>query len=119
LYGNGEDRRFSGRRAADHGNREPDAGFYAGSYSGIVTGEEYGIVAADGTFFFYATGAFPEGVNAGFGKINDFNTVRATLATPDDFIEGQLNSETHTITGMFGHTDYFFGSITLRRVSDP
>jgi hypothetical protein len=108
---------FSGDRKTDGGIHAADAGYYAGTYSGAFSGNAYAVVAADGSVFFFTTGATGDG--GGFGTINAANGFSA-ITVPDNLtVAGTLNPATHVLGGTYSSGGTTLGTFSVTRTLTP
>jgi hypothetical protein len=111
---------YIGNRKADTGIHAGDVGYYAGTYSGDLSGTAYAVVAADGSVFFYTTGATGDG--GGFGTINAANNFSATTVPDSIGISGTLNQSNHVLSGSYSGSYMGFaisGAFSLTRTMTP
>ncbi|MGA2869114.1 MAG: choice-of-anchor tandem repeat GloVer-containing protein [Verrucomicrobiota bacterium] len=91
---------FNGTRKPDTGIQQANAGYYSGTFSGIVSGNAYAVLAADGTGYFY-TSVTPTNNSGGFGTIDASNNVQATTVPEGVNVAGVLDPTNHIISGTF------------------
>ena len=123
---NGFTAAFSAPPKLDTGIHQSDAGFYSGSFGGLLSGKAYLILASDGTVFTYLA-ATTLGESGAFGVIDPAKTLVATTSftlpgttTPGILgIKGLLNSTTHQFTGTYSFSGFELGTFSLSRVSSP
>ncbi|MBI2949570.1 MAG: hypothetical protein HYY23_18190 [Verrucomicrobia bacterium] len=116
---------FSGTIKTSSGIQQANAGYYAGTFSGLLSGDAYFILAADGTAFTYLSSPILAGGT--FGKIDASNALSATVSytIPGTtvpsliLIAGTLNSTTHQFTGTYSFSGITLGSFALARVYAP
>jgi hypothetical protein len=102
---------FSGNRKDDTGIHSSDTGYYVGTYSGYFTGNGYAVVAADGSVFFFTTGATGEG--GGFGVIDAANNFSGTTVPDNIQVSGTLNPSTHVLSGSYSFSGQVLGTFTV------
>lgn len=123
---NGFTAAFSAPPKLDTGIHQSDAGFYSGSFGGLLSGTAHLILASDGTVFTYLA-ATTLGPSGAFGAIDPAKTLAATTSftlpgttTPGILgIKGLLNSTTHQFTGTYSFSGFELGTFSLSRVSSP
>jgi hypothetical protein len=126
LNTNGTTVAFTGARKPNTGPQQTNSGYYAGEFEGLLTGELYGILAADGTIFTFLSSELV-GKGGSFGMISAANTLSSTnsfllpgATTPGIIkIDGTLNPTTRQIVGNYGTTVFNLGTFLLKRVSAP
>ena len=123
---NGVTSAFAAVRSPDTGIHQANAGFYAGTFDGLLTGSATFIMAADGTVFAYLSSATLGGGGA-FGKIDAANAFAATAAytlpgtTAPALIDikGALNPATHQFAGTYALGAIPLGKFTMTRAVTP
>jgi hypothetical protein len=123
---NGSTNSFSGTHKLDTGIHQADAGYYDGTFTGLLTGRVSSILAGDGTTFNFL--AAPNlGSGGSFGMIdaaNNFSgvssfTLPGTTTPAMIQITGKLDSTTHVFSGTYGLGAISLGTFSLSRVSTP
>jgi hypothetical protein len=114
---------FSGTRKEDAGIHSANVGYYTGTTSGQFIFSAFGILAADGTMFFYVVpppnSPNPDANFGGFGFVDAANQLQVNLGSSGS-VAGSLSAsgDSRTISG-----NYVFppvsGSFTLNRVAVP
>jgi hypothetical protein len=117
---------FSGASKPVAGIHETNAGFYVGTFAGLLSGTVHQILAADGTAFTFlvATGLASGG---SYGTISAANTLASTATvtlpgttTPGILgINGTLNPVTHQLSGSYSFSGITLGEFLLTRVLTP
>jgi hypothetical protein len=117
---------FSGASKAVTGIHQANAGFYVGTFQGLLSGTVHQILAADGTVFTFlvATGF---GSGGSYGAISAANILAATTAftlpttsTPGILgINGTLNPATHQLSGNYSFSGITLGDFSLTRALTP
>lgn len=123
LSTNGTAGTFSAARKPDSGIHQANAGYYAGTFGGLLTGNAFFILAADGAAFVYLLSPTLGGGGA-FGAIDSANSLAATAAytlpgtTVPALIEikGTLNPATRQFTGTYGLGMFALGTFSLTRI---
>ena len=108
---------FSGNRKADSGIHSADVGYYEGTFGGVVTGNAYGVVAADGTMFFFTTGT--SGESGGYATLNATNGFSATTVPDNTDVSGSLNPATHVLSGTYSSGGIIGGTFSVTRTLTP
>ena len=122
---NGTSGAFSAPPKLDTGIQQANAGYYAGTFGGLLSGDVYFILAADGTAFTYLSSAIVTGGT--FGRIDAANSLSAVVsytlpggtAPSLILITGTLNPTTHQFTGAYSFSGITLGSFNLTRVFTP
>ena len=122
---NGMSGAFSAPRKSETGIQQANAGYYAGTFGGLLNGEVYFILAADGAAFTYLSSPILTGGT--FGSIDAANTLSAIVsytlpggtAPSLILITGTLNPTTHQFTGAYSFSGITLGSFNLTRVFTP
>lgn len=123
---NGVKTDFSATRKPDAGVHQANAGFYAGTFDGLLSGNAHFILAADGTAFVFI--ASPTlGGGGTFGAIDAAGSLAATTAytlpgttVPAQIqISGKLNPATHLFTGTYSLGAFTLGTFTITRAATP
>ena len=117
---------FTGASKANAGIHQADAGFYVGTFQGLLSGTAHQILASDGTTFTFlsATGF---GSGGSYGAIDAANTLATTTAftlpgttTPGILgINGVLVPATHQLSGTYSFSGITLGDFSLTRALTP
>lgn len=89
---------FAGGKKPSTGIQQAAAGYYAGTFDGVVTGAARAIIAADGSVFFFTS--VPGGESGGFGTLNAANQLAGRTVEGVN-IAGSLNPTTLTASGSY------------------
>lgn len=116
---------FSGALKSTSGLQQDNAGYYAGVFSGLLSGDASFILADDGTAFTFLSSPIISGGT--FGKIDASNafsavvsyTIPGTTAPSLILIAGTLNSTTHQFAGTYSFSGITLGAFSLSRVHAP
>jgi hypothetical protein len=116
---------FNGGLKSPSGIQQNNAGYYAGIFSGLLSGEASFILAADGTAFTFLSSPIISGGT--FGKIDASNafsavvsyTIPGTTAPSLILIGGTLNSATHQFAGTYSFSGITLGTFSLARMHTP
>jgi hypothetical protein len=122
---NGTSGAYSAPRKSDTGIQQGNAGYYAGTFGGLLNGDVFFILAADGTAFTYLSSPILTGGT--FGNIDAANSLSAIVsytlpggtAPSLILITGTLNPTTHQFVGAYSFSGITLGSFNLTRVFTP
>ena len=117
---------FTATRKPGAGIHQSNAGFYAGTFGGLLTGGAFFILAADGTAFTFLTSP-TLGSGGAFGTIDPSNSFAAIAAytlpgaTVPALIDisGTLNSVGHVFSGTYTLSGLRLGTFSLIRIVVP
>jgi len=114
---------YSGNRKSDTGTLAANAGYYAGTYSGLYQGSAFAVVAADGSVFFYTIDnpASPtaDGDGGGYGTISAANSFSGTTVPLGLTVLGTLNPTTKVISGTYRSGSTTLGNFSVTRSLTP